>query len=97
VKGYYFITDSGLSRAGNISDVQHAEACSVEVVQYRNKNAETREMYEEALRLREICRNSLFLINDRIDIALAVDADGVHLGQSDMPYAAARKMLGQRR
>jgi thiamine-phosphate pyrophosphorylase len=94
VKGYYFITDSGLSRAGNISDVQQAEACCVEVVQYRNKNAETREMYEEALRLREICRNSLFLINDRIDIALAVDADGVHLGQSDMPYAAARKMLG---
>ncbi len=94
MKGYYFITDSGLSRAGNISDVQQAEACSVSVVQYRNKNAETREMYEEALRLREICRNALFLINDRIDIALAVDADGVHLGQSDMPYAAARKMLG---
>ncbi len=94
MKGYYFITDSGLSRAGNISDVQQAEACGVSVVQYRNKNAETREMYEEALRLREICRNALFLINDRIDIALAVDADGVHLGQSDMPYAAARKMLG---
>ncbi len=94
MKGYYFITDSGLSRAGNISDVQQAEACGVEIVQYRNKNAETREMYEEALRLREICRNALFLINDRIDIALAVDADGVHLGQSDMPYSAARKMLG---
>jgi thiamine-phosphate pyrophosphorylase len=51
-------------------------------------------MYEEALQLREICRNTLFLINDRIDIALAVDADGVHLGQSDMPYRVARKMLG---
>lgn len=94
MKGYYFITDSSLSRAGNISDVQQAEACGVSVVQYRNKNADTREMYEEALRLREICRNAAFLINDRIDIALAVDADGVHLGQSDMPYAAARKMLG---
>jgi len=94
VKGYYFITDSGLSCAGNISDVKQAEACSVCAVQYRNKKAETREMYEEAVRLREICRNVLFLINDRIDIALAVDADGVHLGQSDMPYSAARKMLG---
>jgi len=94
VKGYYFITDSGLSRAGNISDVKLADACSVCAVQYRNKNAETREMFDEALRLREICRNALFLINDRIDIALAVDADGVHLGQSDMPYRAARKMLG---
>ena len=94
MKGYYFITDSSLSRAGNISDVKQAEACSVCFVQYRNKNAETREMYIEAVRLREICRNTFFLINDRIDIALAVDADGVHLGQSDMPYRAARKMLG---
>jgi thiamine-phosphate pyrophosphorylase len=94
VKGYYFITDSGLSRAGNISDVAQAESCGVRVVQYRNKNGETREMYREAQRLREICRNAAFLINDRIDIALAVNADGVHLGQSDMPYAAARKMLG---
>lgn len=94
MKGYYFITDSSLSRAGNISDVRQAEACGVCVVQYRNKNAETREMYNEAVRLREICRNTLFLINDRIDVALAVDADGVHLGQSDMPYSAARKMLG---
>lgn len=94
MRGYYFITDSRLSCAGNISDVKEAEACSVCVVQYRNKSAETREMYDEAVRLREICHNTLFLINDRIDIALAVDADGVHLGQSDMPYSAARKMLG---
>jgi thiamine-phosphate pyrophosphorylase len=94
VRGYYFITDSSLSCAGNINDVKQAEACSVCAVQYRNKNAETREMYDEAVRLKEICRNALFLINDRIDIALAVDADGVHLGQSDMPYSTARKMLG---
>lgn len=94
MKGYYFITDSSLSMAGNINDVQRAEACGVSVVQYRNKGAETKEMYEEALKLRKICRNALFLINDRIDVALAVDADGVHLGQSDMPYAAARKILG---
>lgn len=97
MKGYYFITDSGLSHAGNISDVKQAVACGVEVVQYRNKNAETREMYEEALMLKEICCDAVFLINDRIDIALAVDADGVHLGQSDMPYAAARKMLGPKK
>ena len=94
MKGYYFITDSGLSRAGNISDVRQAVACGVEVVQYRNKNAETREMFEEAFRLREICRDALFLINDRIDIAMAAQADGVHLGQSDMPIAVARKLLG---
>jgi thiamine-phosphate pyrophosphorylase len=97
VKGYYFITDSKLSRAGNLSDVLQAVACGVEVVQYRNKNAETRQMYEEAVRLREICRDfgSIFLINDRVDIALAAEADGVHLGQSDMPCLAARKLLGR--
>jgi thiamine-phosphate pyrophosphorylase len=97
VKGYYFITDSKLSRAGNESDVLCAVSCGVRVVQYRNKNAETREMYQEAVRLGEICRDSgsLFLVNDRIDIALAAKADGVHLGQSDMPCLAARKLLGQ--
>jgi thiamine-phosphate pyrophosphorylase len=99
VKGYYFITDTKLSRAGNESDVRQAVECGVEVVQYRNKNAETRQMYEEAVRLREICRDSgsIFLINDRVDIALATQADGVHLGQSDMPCLAARKLLGQER
>jgi thiamine-phosphate pyrophosphorylase len=95
VRGYYFITDSKLSLAGNFNDVSMAVACGVRVVQYRNKNAKTREMYEEAVRLREICRDTLFLINDRVDIALAVNADGVHLGQSDMPCGAARKLLGE--
>jgi thiamine-phosphate pyrophosphorylase len=95
VRGYYFITDSKLSRAGNFNDVSMAVACGVSVVQYRNKNAKTREMYEEAVRLREICRDTLFLINDRVDIALAVDADGVHLGQSDMPCEVARRLLGE--
>jgi thiamine-phosphate pyrophosphorylase len=94
MKGYYFITDSCLSRAGNVSDVEQAVACGVGIIQYRNKNAETREMYDEALMLRDICQETIFLINDRIDIALAVDADGVHLGQSDMPYKSARKILG---
>ena len=95
MKGYYFITDSKLSRAGNFNDVSMAVACGVSVVQYRNKNAKTREMYEEAVCLREICRDTLFLINDRVDIALAVNADGVHLGQSDMPCEAARRLLGE--
>ncbi|NTV27562.1 MAG: thiamine phosphate synthase [Methanothrix sp.] len=94
MKGYYFITDSKLSRAGNAKDVLCAVACGVEVVQYRNKNAESRMMYEEAVRLREICSEALFLINDRVDIALAIEADGVHLGQKDIPCIVARKMLG---
>jgi thiamine-phosphate pyrophosphorylase len=96
LKGYYFITDSKLSRAGNKSDVLSAVSCGVDVVQYRNKNSETLQMYEEALVLKEIClvKDSLFLINDRLDIALAVEADGVHLGQTDMPCLRARSLLG---
>jgi len=96
VKGYYFITDTELSLAGNENDVLCAVSCGVEVVQYRNKNAETRRMYEEAVLLRKICLDCgcIFLVNDRVDIALATQADGVHLGQSDMPCLAARKLLG---
>ena len=99
LKGYYFITDSELSRAGNESDVLSAVSCGVEVVQYRNKNAQTLLMYEEALRLREICLGGdcLFLINDRLDIALAVEADGVHVGQTDMPCLQARRLLGPKK
>lgn len=94
IKGYYFITDSGLSRAGNLSDVEQAIRANVSVVQYRNKTSNTREFYEEAIALRRICKNAAFLINDRLDIALACNTDGVHLGQSDLPYQTARELLG---
>ena len=97
MRGYYFITDAGLSRAGNISDVKKALAAKVKVVQYREKQAPAKKAYEEALKLRRICKNVLFLVNDRLDLALAVDADGVHLGQEDLPLAVARKLLGRRK
>ncbi|MBP7602528.1 MAG: thiamine phosphate synthase [Spirochaetes bacterium] len=95
MRGYYFITDAGLSLAGNLSDVRAAAAAGVTVVQYRNKSNITRDMYEEALLLKSACGGKAkFIINDRIDIALAVDADGVHVGQEDMPYDRARHLLG---
>ena len=94
IKGYYFITDAGLSRAGNLSDVEQSLKANVGVVQYRNKTSDTRAFYNEAIALRKLCTNATFLINDRLDIALACNADGVHLGQSDLPYKIARKLLG---
>lgn len=94
IHGYYFITDSGLSRAGNLSDVEQALKANVSIVQYRNKTSDTREFYKEAITLRQICKNVTFLINDRVDIALACNADGVHLGHSDLPYQTARELLG---
>jgi len=97
LKGYYFITDSNLSRAGDMSDVRNAVACGVKVVQYRNKDSGTKQMYEEALKLKSICKSVTFLIDDRVDIALSVNADGVHLGTFDMPYSVARKLLGNKK
>jgi thiamine-phosphate pyrophosphorylase len=97
MRGYYFITDPGLSAAGLKSDCQKAVACRVGIIQYRNKEASTRALYDEALLIKNICTgtSTRLIINDRIDIALAVDADGVHIGQEDMPYTAARMLLGK--
>ncbi len=94
MRGFYFITDARLSRAGNAADVQNALAAGVRVVQYREKHAHARALFEEAARLRAVCREALFLVNDRVDVALAVGADGVHLGQQDLPCLAARRLLG---
>ena len=97
MRGFYFITDAQLSRAGNYSDVKNALKAKVEVIQYRNKGSGTKEMFEEAFLLRKLCKNALFLVNDRLDIALGVEADGVHLGMSDIPYNIARRILGKKK
>ena len=94
MKGYYFITDQRISKAGNLSDVENAVAAGCRAIQYRNKHAEILDFYHEALRCKELCKGRMFVVNDRIDIALAVDADGVHIGQSDMPYDVTRKLIG---
>ncbi len=94
MKGYYFITDTGLSRAGNVKDVRRALTAGVGIVQYRAKGTGTRVMLAEAQELKNLCQGAIFLVNDRVDVALAVDADGVHLGQEDMPYETARRLLG---
>jgi thiamine-phosphate pyrophosphorylase len=69
------------------------------LVQYRDKDADDVTRIHTAKKLREICYqyDALFIMNDRIDLALAVDADGVHLGQQDVPVALARQLLGPQR
>jgi thiamine-phosphate pyrophosphorylase len=94
LRGYYFITEPVLSRAGNLSDVAAAVAAGVRVVQYRQKPGRTRDLVAEARQLRQFCRQIRFLVNDRVDLALEVGADGVHLGQEDLPYPEARERLG---
>jgi len=75
--------------------IEEAIKGGVRIVQLREKNISTKDFYEKALKVKEICKNYgvLFIINDRLDIAQAVGADGVHLGQSDMPIEEARKIL----
>ena len=68
----------------------------VKIVQYRDKFSHDNEKISQAKCLASLCKkyNSLFIVNDRIDIALAVDADGIHLGQEDIPTKIARNLLG---
>jgi thiamine-phosphate pyrophosphorylase len=96
----YLVTDSSLSRGRALAHVVEAALRGgVTVVQYREKSAPTRRMIEEARELHQLCGAAgvPFIVNDRIDVALAADADGVHVGQEDMPAALARKLIGRRK
>lgn len=66
-------------------------------IQLREKTVDTRSFYQRALTTKALCQQyqTPLIINDRIDLALAIDADGVHIGQKDMPYPIARKLLGK--
>lgn len=94
----YLVTDDGCLQGRALIDcVREALEGGVTLVQYRAKTASSAEMYAEALQLKALCDsfNVPLIINDRLDIAMAVGAAGVHLGQDDLPCAAARKILGE--
>lgn len=89
----YLVTDRGLSRGRTTLEiVRAAVAGGVTCVQLREKSGSTRQFIEEALAIKKFleARAIPLIVNDRIDVAQAVAADGVHLGQSDMPLAMAR-------
>ena len=96
LRGLYFLTDSSLSKQGIVEDVKQVLSAGCKIVQYRDKEKSSKEMVLKAGKIAKLCKeqNALFLVNDRLDIAQAVDADGVHLGQDDMPLKVARKILG---
>lgn len=94
----YLVTDDGCLQGRALIDcVREALEGGVTLVQYRAKTASSAEMYAKALQLKALCDsfNVPLIINDRLDIAMAVGAAGVHLGQDDLPCAAARKLLGE--
>lgn len=93
----YLVTDRRLMSSRTIEEsVERAVAGGASVVQLREKDCASREFYELAVRVRKITapKNVPLIINDRIDICLAADADGVHLGQKDLPCREARRILG---
>lgn len=93
----YLVTDRSLSRGrSNIEVVKSAVAGGVSCVQLREKTCSTREFLDEALMLKKLLQplGIPLFINDRLDIALAAEADGVHLGQQDMPMLQARNLAG---
>lgn len=93
----YLVTDRELMSSASVEEsVRQAIAGGCTVVQLREKSLSSRDFYEAARSIREITSRSgiPFIVNDRLDIALAVDADGVHVGQEDLPCGEARRIMG---
>ena len=93
----YVITDEKL--AGGRSHEEQARAAlagGAGLIQLRDKSATTRRLYEAARAMRALTRaaGALLIVNDRLDVALAAEADGLHVGPDDLPVAVARRLLG---
>lgn len=94
----YLVTDSELTKErGLYPCVAEALKGGVTLLQLREKNKSTKDFYDIALEIKKLAatHHIPLIINDRMDIALAVDADGLHIGQDDMPLTIARKFMGQ--
>lgn len=94
----YLVTDRSLALGRSLEEVVEAAVKGgVTMVQLREKNCSSMEFYREAVRLKRLLADYRIplIVNDRLDIALACDADGVHIGQSDLPYPVVRNLLGK--
>ena len=93
----YLVTDNSDDVEKFLNTIEEGIKGGVSVVQIREKTAETLDFYNLALKVKEITAkyDVPLIINDRVDVALAIDADGVHVGQSDMPCDVTRKLIGK--
>jgi len=97
IKGLYAIIDNSIRPdLSNIEIAKKVLAGGARIIQLRGKGLSSRELLEQAREIRELTRKvgATFIVNDRADIALLSEADGVHLGQDDLPISEARKILG---
>lgn len=92
----YLVTDNSDDVDRFLNTIEEGIKGGVTVVQIREKTADTLDFYNLALKVKEITTryDVLLIINDRVDVALAIDADGVHVGQSDMPCDVTRRLIG---
>lgn len=93
----YLVTDRELMSCKELDEgVREAILGGCSIVQLREKNCSSREFFETALKIKKVCRefDVPLIINDRVDIALAADCDGVHIGQKDLPAEYVRKIIG---
>ena len=95
----YLITDTKIAGLSHIQITRRAIDAGIRVIQLREKNLPPKDIYKAAVSIRDIAmrRNVIFIVNDHVDVALAVNADGVHLGQEDIPVEDARRILGKRK
>ena len=93
----YFVADPEQTDRNVLALVEAAIAGGITSLQLRAKRMEGRAMYDLAVQLRDRCRaaGALFIVNDRVDVAVAAGADGVHVGVHDLPLEATRRLLGR--
>ncbi|HJJ30605.1 MAG TPA: thiamine phosphate synthase [Methanocorpusculum sp.] len=91
----YVVTDEDLSNGHSHAEIAHlATIGGADVIQLRDKKMSSADLFAVALQIRDITKGkALFIVNDRVDIALASKADGVHLGQNDLPVKAVRRIV----
>ena len=100
LSGVYLLLDEQWAPRHHLPSVlELAAGCGIRLFQYRNKTGSPRDVFARARELRDVAARlgALFIVNDRCDIALAVEADGVHLGQEDLPLDLARTVMGRRK
>jgi len=93
--GLHVITDVVFQESfSHVQLAQMAVAGGAGAIQFRQKEGSTRSLIETAIAMKVVCGDVPLIVNDRVDVAIASDADGVHLGQEDFPIAKARELLG---
>lgn len=96
-EGIYGITGDNFAHGKtNLECVKAMIEGGIKIIQYRDKTKSIKEKVKEAREIRELCRENrvIFIVNDHVDIAILVDADGVHIGQDDMDPSDVRKLIG---